>query len=98
MKHLIECLGIFEGPSSSMHFGLDLISVFKQRYFLAGQLCAWSAVHSGIGLNCLAPYVVSMMLGEFEQLDNLNSSVVTDEDFRRQLETVIIISFVFLIC
>ena len=50
----LPSLGIFQGEEEQLIFSHNVQLIDEFKYFIAGQLVAWSLLHGGTSPNCLA--------------------------------------------
>ena len=69
MKQIRE-LGVFVGEPGQQVFSYDLSLLRERKYFLAGQMIAWSIIHGGPGVSSLSPTVFALMLSSEATINN----------------------------
>ncbi|XP_024116641.1 uncharacterized protein LOC112138307 isoform X2 [Oryzias melastigma] len=88
MKEVQGSFGIFEGKPGQVLMTYDQAALEQQKYFLGGNLVAWSVVHGGPSIKCLDPTLFQLMCGQEPRLEEFDWSVIPDVEIQSKLQKI----------
>jgi len=68
MEDLIDHSGLFDKLDDAYTLSRNITYLEEGRYVKAGKLIAWSLLHGGPGIHCLAPECLAFLRGESPNL------------------------------